>query len=424
MTHSTQSISIVGVQHHGCASLTSLARNIIEESQVLVGGKRQIAFFPEFDGEKVIIGKKPLDTLRKVKTQFEHDNICLLASGDPLFYGIGEMALKIFSPRPVRVLPSLSSLQLAAAQVGISWVDMKVLSFHARPLERLVARLRDCHRCAILTDRITTPVLIAQYLRDWNENDWDIWVCENLAGVDERITKETVLSLSQKKIDAFSPLNIILMRRANGALVRSASIPFYDDNDYEKRMPKKGLITKKEIRLFILASLRIKKTSIMWDIGAGSGAVGIDASMIAQDGRVFAIEGDEKTLSFLRKNRLAHGADNLHLHEGWAPDALADLPTPDAVFIGGSKGRLSAIITQSFDALSWGGNLVVATITMENTAEAYRVLHKIDASMTMTLMSVSRGRPLAHYTRYEALNPVHVFQVRKNAHVQPKDVIS
>ena len=162
-----------------------------------------------------------------------------------------------------------------------------------------------------------------------------------------------------------------------------------------------------------LAAMQLQPTAVVWDIGAGSGAVAIEAAMLARQGHVFAIEVDPEGCLICRENVQAHGTDNVQVIEGRAPEALQGLPAPDAVFVGGSKGSMAEIIRVALAALKPGGRLVANAITLENAAEAYQAMRSHDLQPEVTLLQVSRGAPLAHYTRYEALNPIQIFAVTK-----------
>jgi precorrin-6Y C5,15-methyltransferase (decarboxylating) len=167
------------------------------------------------------------------------------------------------------------------------------------------------------------------------------------------------------------------------------------------------------VRLLSLASLEIRTDSIVWDVGAGSGSVSVEAAMLAPLGRVYAIEVDPEGIAICRENIRTHGVDNVRVVAGRAPDVLADLETPDAVFIGGSRGSMEEIVAVALRRLKRGGRLVINAITLDNVAEAYRSLRASGLVPEVTLLNIARGEPLAQYVRYEALNPIHVFAVTK-----------
>jgi precorrin-6Y C5,15-methyltransferase (decarboxylating) len=210
------------------------------------------------------------------------------------------------------------------------------------------------------------------------------------------------------------PLNVLLLVRHDGWRPPPA-IPHLDEGVFAKRMPKNGLITKREIRTLSVAALALEERSVVWDIGAGSGSVAIEAAMIAWRGRVYAVEVDPEGVVICKDNARAHGTDNVVVVEGRAPEALAGLEAPDAVFVGGSKGSMQPIIDASLAALPSGGRLVVNAVTLENVSEAYAALRERGLVPEVTLVQVSRGVPLARYQRYEALNPIHLIAASKPA---------
>jgi len=162
-----------------------------------------------------------------------------------------------------------------------------------------------------------------------------------------------------------------------------------------------------------LAAMQLRNDSVVWDVGAASGSVAIEAALIAAGGTVWAIECDAEGVAHAEENARNHGADNVRVIHGMAPDALAELPAPDAVFVGGSKGSLAAIIERAVLALRPGGRLVVNAITMESVQQAHDAFKAHAITPEVTLVNISRAVPLARYLRYEALNPIHIFAADK-----------
>ena len=167
--------------------------------------------------------------------------------------------------------------------------------------------------------------------------------------------------------------------------------------------------------LLSLAALGIGRDSVVWDIGAGSGSVAIEAALLAPEGQVFAVEVDPEGVQICRDNVRAHAVDNVTVVHGRAPEALAGLADPDAVFVGGSKGSMAEILEVALAALRGGGRLVANAVTLENAAEIYHCMRGRGLRPEVTLLQVSRAEPLAHYMRYEALNPIQIFAVEKPA---------
>ncbi|HLJ87098.1 MAG TPA: precorrin-6y C5,15-methyltransferase (decarboxylating) subunit CbiE [Candidatus Angelobacter sp.] len=406
-----RAVTVVGIGDDGCCGLTSRALNAVARAQLLVGGERHLAFFPEFAGERLVVNNGIGAALDRIQTLAQENNVCVLASGDPLFFGIGGLVIHRVGAEHVEVLPHPSSVQWAFARVGMKWDDALFLSLHGRNGHGLVTRLRQHRKAAILTDPTNSPSAIARKLVEYSDPDWDAWVCENLGGTDERVRRFTINELSG--CDDIGALNVLILARSDSAWSPPQTIPFLHEDLFAKRMPKKGLITKREVRLLSLASMGIRRNSVIWDIGAGSGSVSIEAALLAPEGDVYAVEVDPEGIEICRENLLTHSVDNVTVVEGRAPEALDTLPAPDSVFVGGSKGSMREIVDYCIHRLQPGGHLVVNAITLENSAEAYEAFRAQGLTPEVTLLQISRAEPLARYRRYEALNPIQVFSVRK-----------
>jgi precorrin-6Y C5,15-methyltransferase (decarboxylating) len=410
-----KAVTLIGIGADGCASLSSRAVNAVARAQVLVGGERHLEFFPQFSGRRIVLGKGLTKTLDEVAELAAEHTVCILASGDPLFFGVGGLVSKRIGADHVEVIPHPSSVQWAYARIGDSWERARIVSGHGRPLTGLVAKLRRAEKAALLTDDENTPARVGTHLLAYGDDAWETWVCENLGGADERVRKMTVQELAECT-DA-SPLNVILFRRPAGW--QSPSVfPFLGEDTFEKRMPKKGLITKKEVRALGIGALKLREDSVVWDIGAGSGSVAVEAALLASEGRVYAVEVDPEGVGICRENAKAHGADNVTVIAGRAPEALADLEAPDAIFVGGSKGSMDEIITVALDKAKPGARIVVTAITLDNVAEAYRAFRGRGIAPEVTMVNISRAEPLAHYMRWSALNPIHIFAATKPAAVE------
>ncbi len=406
-------VTILGIGDDGCASLTSRAMEAVLSAQWLIGGERQLAFFPQFHGDRLVIKDALPALIERIAELAADNNVCVLASGDPLFFGIGGLVVKRLGADQVAVLPSPSSVQWAFARLGMKWDDATVLSLHGRSRDGFLTRLKRHRKVAVLTDGENTPAKIAGWLHGVGESHWRCAVCENLCGVDERVRWFSIEELAAAT--DIGPFNVLVLERSDVDWRQPAVIPYLHEESFARRMPKKGLITKREVRVLSLAAMALTPASIVWDVGAGSGSVGIEAALMAYEGHVYAIEVDPEGVAICRENLLTHGVDNVTVIEGRAPEALAALPMPDAVFIGGSKGSMDEIIAVALERLRPGGRLVVNAITLENTSETYAALRSRGLTPEVTLLQVSRAEPLAHYMRYDAMNPIQIFAVTKPA---------
>ncbi len=404
-------VTVIGIGDDGCCSLTSRALEAVASAQWLVGGERQLAFFPQFSGDRLVVQDGLATLLERIADLASENNICVLASGDPLFFGIGSLVIKKLGREHVTVIPHPSSVQWAFARIGLKWDDATVISLHGRSREGFLTRLKREAKLAVLTDDENSPQRLAQLMLTHRENAWEAWLCENLCGADERIRSFSIQELAA--CDDIGPLNVLILIRTDSAWRQPPVIPFLREEAFARRIPKKGLITKREVRVLSLASMEIRPDSVVWDIGAGSGSVGLEAALLAPRGRVYAIEVDPEGVAICRENAATHAIDNITVIEGRAPEALAGLEAPDAVFVGGSKGSMQEIIDVAFERLKSGGRLVVNAVTLENSAESYQAFRNKGLLPEVTLVQISRAESLAHYMRFEAMNPIQILTVEK-----------
>lgn len=408
-----RAITIVGIGDDGCVGLSSRAVGAVAAAQVLAGGERHLGFFPQFRGTRIILEDGLAQALDRIAEATHEHNVCILASGDPLFFGVGSAVIKRIGAEHVEVIPHPSSMQWAFARAGLKWDDAALISLHGRSREGFLTRLKACAKVGVFTDPENSPARLAALMLEHGETQWQAWVCENLAGPDERVRTFSVQQLAAGA--DIGPLNVLILVRSDPAWKAPAAIAFLHEDEFAKRMPKKGLITKREVRLLSLAAMRIRPDGVLWDIGAGSGSVSIEAAMLAPLGRIYAVEVDPEGLEICRENLRTHAIDNVRVIAGRAPEALAGLETPDAVFVGGSKGSMDEIVEVALERLRPGGRLVVNAITLESSGEVYAALRKRGIVPEVTLLQISRAEPLARYLRFAALNPIQIFAAKKPA---------
>lgn len=394
-------MKLIGVGADGKASLPELYRRWIDESELLVGGERQLAMFPEYKGETIVIRRGLAELVERLR--HETRRTVVLASGDPLFYGIGSY---LASKMPIEVYPAISSVQWAFAKMGESWQDAASVSAHGRPLTGLVQRIDGRRKVAILTDETNSPAVIARYLLEYGMTEYEAFVGEELGGPNERCR---LFSLEEMAEAEFLPLNIVILRQTAPSPVWPFGI---EDDEFFQRKPDKGLITKKEIRVLSLSALRLRPDSVVWDIGTCTGSVAIEAAKIARDGAVFAIEKNEQDIELCRQNLRKFRVDITLVH-GRAPDRLDEFADPDAIFIGGTSGAMSPLLDVCAKRLKKNGRIVINAATVETLAEAGRELRSRGFHVDITLAQVSRSKPILELTRFEALNPVYIMTAKR-----------
>ncbi len=401
-------IKVIGIGDDGQNGLFPRYLEWIEAADVLVGGKRQLAFFPGHPGRRILIrgGLKPV--LEQLERLSGKKKIVVLASGDPLFYGIASLLVRKLGLERVEVHPHLSSIQLAFARMGESWQHARIESLHARPIKGLAQRIDGQEKVALLTDETHSPSVIARYLLQFGMTEYEAFVAEDLGSPDERCNWWKLDELADAQ---FSPLNVVILKRK-----KEAQVPYWslgiEDGEFFQRKPEKGLITKREVRLFSLSELLLRKDSVVWDIGAGSGSVSVEATRLAPFGDVFAVEKNEADLVNIEANRKKFRADFTIIH-GKAPDGLDSLPDPDAVFIGGSGGELRQILQVCCSRLKSGGRIVINAVAVETLAKAQETLKEEGFSVRIALLQTARSRPVLELTRFAGFNPVTVITGEK-----------
>jgi precorrin-6B C5,15-methyltransferase / cobalt-precorrin-6B C5,C15-methyltransferase len=395
------SIKMIGIGDDGKQSLLPMYEKWIYESDILIGGKRQLSFFPDYKGEKIVIEGGLSSLVERLQT--ETRKVVILASGDPLFYGIGSY---LSSKIQMEIYPYLSSIQLAFAKMGERWQDAYFTSVHGRSMKGLAQRIDGKEKVAILTDTENSPNKIAEYLLSFGMTEYKAFIGENLGGENERCRW---FHLEDMVDTEFSPLNVVVLKKIAEGPSWSIGI---DDEEFIQRKPDKGLITKKEIRTLSLSAMRLREDSVVWDIGTCTGSVAIEAAKIAREGKIFAIEKNEGDLENCKQNLLKFRVDATVVH-GKAPEGLDAFPDPDAVFIGGTAGGMDSILDICCSRLKDKGRIVLNAVTIENLAEAIAAFKKRGFKTDITLAQISRSKPILHLTRFDALNPIYIIAAER-----------
>lgn len=392
----TQSIKLIGLGDNGLASLLPQYIQWIENSEVLIGGERLLEFFPYYKGEKIILKnglKKIVETIQNEKRK-----IVILASGDPLFYGLGGYLSKKLN---IEVYPYVSSIQLAFSKIGESWQDAYITSVHGRSIKGLIQKIDGYDKIALLTDEENNPRTIAQYLIEFGMTEYKAFIAENLQGENE---KTGWYSLEEMKDGTFSPLNVVILKRIAISPKWSLGI---EDDEFSQRRPDKGLITKKEIRVLSLHALQLQKESIVWDIGTCTGSMAIEAAKIAREGQVFAIEKNEGDLANCMENQHKFRTDLTAIH-GKAPEGLETFPNPDAIFIGGTGGNMKELLKVCCERLNDNGRIVLNAATIENLYKALEYFKELNFKTNILHAQLAHNKPILGMNRFTPLNPIYI----------------
>ncbi len=417
-----QPCRVIGVLDDGAASLGATALAHLRQADLVIGGTRALALF----GDHIAPGAVRRDLTGQLGAVPEwirgareaQQRSVVLATGDPLCHGIASYLASRLCIEAIEVLPNVSTLQLACARVGLAWQDAKIVSIHARDagewvqgaapshgLYALAQALRRHDRLAVLTSPDNTPDRIARLLlTEGQGEDFHLAVAERLCTADERVLAD--LSPAEAARQRFADPNVVLLWRTRA---RPQPVRFgLADETYHQRQPDKGLITKQEVRAVSLARLQLRADSIVWDLGAGSGSVGLEAARLCPQGHVWAIEKNEADFGIAGRNVQAFGVSNHTLVHGKAPEGLQAWADPDAVFIGGSGGELAELITLCLRRLRPGGWLVMNFVTLENLAAATQTLVAQNAVWDVLQLQAARSKPILHMHRMAAENPVWI----------------
>lgn len=400
-THSNK-IAIIGIGEDGLAGLTASARALIDTAEVLVGGERHLAMIDDDHDAERMTWRSPLkDTVKDIGDRRDK-RLVVLATGDPMSYGVGVTLGREFGKDAVSVLPAVGAFSLAAARLGWPLEDIDRVTLHGRPLATLIAFVRPGARLLILSEDGATPAQVAAHLDVAGYGRSRLWVMEHLGGDAEAILSGTAADWS---IPLCRGLNTIGVECVAGpdamVLSRTAGLPdAVFDHD--------GQMTKREIRAATLAVLAPQSGELLWDIGVGAGSVAIEWMRLG--GKAIGIERSADRVAKAAANASALGVPALSLIRGDAVEEVTKLPAPNAVFIGG--GVTSPGLAQlCWTALKPGGRLVCNAVT----AEGEKVLTELHAEIggAMTRIAVSRLEPVGPYHGWRPLMPVTQFHAVK-----------
>jgi precorrin-6B C5,15-methyltransferase / cobalt-precorrin-6B C5,C15-methyltransferase len=417
MTTDPPKIFVIGVGSDGLAGLTSRARELVASAEVLVGSESALRLLPEVNGERVRIGSDLGEVTEKIRSNFGKKRIVVVATGDPLFYGVARYLCDRLGKDRFEVLPHVSSMQLAFARVKETWEEAYLTDLSSRSLDDVLDRIRIAETVGLFTSDTYHPARIARELLVRGLDYFRAYVCENLGGKDERITQGELAEIQQL---TFDPLNVMILRRKPGRpdspraakrLMRFGN----PDEVFAQSRPKTGLITQAEVRAIALAQLDLQPGSVMWDVGAGSGSVALEAAQLVDPGRVYAIEQDTADYHLIVANAETYGIRNVQAVFGTAPAVFQDLPDPDAIFIGGNGGEVSRLLEAAFASLRAGGRLVANVGTLEMLNLTYETLKRLSPGVSVVLMNLSRSVEQLEALRFEAVNPTFLLRAVKGS---------
>jgi precorrin-6Y C5,15-methyltransferase (decarboxylating) len=401
-----EKVLIIGIGDDGVEGLTAAARQRLQSASLILGSRQALAAVEGLKAAKLDIGGDLEQIVRRIDSA-KNEIIAILASGDPLFYGTARFLCDRLGKDRFEVTPHVSSMQLAFARVKESWDDAYLTSLATQPLDLVAEKSRTATKVGLFTTDEAPPKAVAQALLDRGIDYFTAYVCENLGSPDECVTQGELEEVASQQ---FSPLNVMILIRKPGLPDRPAAMfgrrMFGNpDEAFLQSHPKHGLLTPSEVRAIALAELDIGPSSVVWDVGAGSGSVSIEAAQLASAGSAYAIEMDPEDYALIAANAERFGVTNLIPVLGQAPDAWKGLPEPDAIFVGGTGRHIRGLVEQAFARLKPGGRLVANVGSIDNLADVRKVLHKAAGDTKVLMINVSRGNDQLDRLRFESLNP-------------------
>jgi precorrin-6Y C5,15-methyltransferase (decarboxylating) len=306
-------------------------------------------------------------------------------------------------------------MQLAFARVKESWEEAYLTNLATHSLESVLDRIRTAEIVGLFTSEEDDPPTIAWQLLARGLDYFRAYVCENLGGPDERVTQGELSEITEME---FAPLNVMILKRKPGRpdqQRRSSRVRRFGNPDelFAQSRPKSGLITQAEVRAIALAQLDVQPASVVWDIGAGSGAVAIEAAHLAHLGMVYAIEQDVADYHLIVANAQTFGVKNLTAIHGTAPAVFEKLPPPDSIFVGGTGREVGRLLEAAWAALRPGGRLVVNVATLEALSSTHSALKAVAGAVQVLLVNLARGTEQLETLRFDAINPTFLFTVVK-----------
>lgn len=409
-----EKVYIIGIGDDGLDSLTGPAKQLVEDTDVLVGNARLLEAVGEHKATRIDVGSD-FDALATAIEANSDKSIVLLASGDPLFYGTARYLCDRLGKDRFEVVPHVSSMQLAFARVKENWDEAYLTNLANQTIERVVERIRTAEKVGIFTTEEIPPAAVARAMLDRQIDYFHVYVCENLGSPDERVTQASLSELAEQE---FSPLNVMVLLRNPDVPDRPPAMVGRrlfgnPDEAFLQSKPKRGLLTPTEVRVMALAEMDIGPSSVVWDIGAGSGSVAVEAAQIAAEGSVYAIEMDAEDYQLINSNAERFGATNLTAILGRAPEAWADLPAPDAVFVGGTGRAVQAITEAAFEKLRPRGRIVVNVGSIDNVGTIHDTLRRLAGDANAWMFNIARGTQQLVRLRFESLNPTFLLSAMK-----------
>ncbi|MFK0161428.1 precorrin-6y C5,15-methyltransferase (decarboxylating) subunit CbiE [Rhizobium sp. NPDC090279] len=390
-------LTLIGIGEDGPAGLGDEAKRLIAEASIVFGGARHLELMNPITTGETQAWLSPFERSVEAVLARRDEPTVVLASGDPFFYGVGVTLSRHIPVAEMIVIPAPSSFSLAASRLGWPLQDTTVLSLHGRPIDLIRPHLHPGRKILALTSDSSGPAELAALLRTSGFGQSELTVLEALGGPREKVSRQRAAEFT---LSGISDLNIcgVELKADAGARILPLSAGLADEF-----FEHDGQITKREIRAMTLSALAPRHGELLWDIGAGSGSIGIEWMLADPSLRAIAIEASTERTARIRRNAANFGVPSLAIVEGEAPSALAGLPTPDAIFIGGG-GSDAGVLEAAIGHLRSGGRLVANAVTTE--MEALLLAEQARRGGSLIRIDIARAAPVGRMTGWRPAMPV------------------
>lgn len=396
-------LSIIGIGEDGLEGLSTAARSLIDHAEILVGGDRHLDMLESDPRERIVWTSPITESIQQILNYQKKRSVCVLASGDPMWYGIGITLTKQIPLDQIIITPYPSTFSLICARLGWSMAEVETLSLCGRSPALLQSYIYPNAKLLVLSSDRTTPKIAAEILTKRGFGDSKFIVLEHLGGKKERI----ILGIGRDTslFENVSDLNAIAIECIPNSEAkiysRTAGLP---DHAYHHD----GQLTKREVRAITLSALAPNAGELLWDVGAGCGSIGIEWMRTHRNCRAIAIE--KSRTEYIADNANSLGTPNLEIIKGTAPDVLKNLPTPDAIFIGGGI-TTDGMIETCWDSLRSQGRLVANVVTLEGEQKLFTWQQKLGGSLTR--ISIERAESVGSFLGWKPMMPVTQWLIKK-----------
>lgn len=397
-----KNVNIIGMGMGNINNITLEAKERLAEASLIIGSNRLINNLKDTMSDKEFINEYNSDKIKFILKNTYHKNICIIFSGDIGFYSGAKCLMDLSKEYNIHLIPGISSYSYLACKIGISYEDVVTTSLHGRYNNIIHYVSMNKIVFSLVGGDIDTNGLL-HLLKEYKLDNCKLYIGENLSLDDEKISSGYVDELIDK---AYSNLTAVFI--INDEYKKEYPLAINDDEFIKTVSP----MTKEDIRLLSISKLKLTKDSIVYDIGAGTGSVSIEASQLVYNGKVYAVEKNKEAIPTIISNKIKFKCFNMEVIEGTAPEVLKDLEIPTHAFIGGSSGNLEDIINVLFNK-NEHIRIVINTVTMETTNEVFEIVKKNKLKMDVELVNISKAQIMGSYHMMKANNPVYIFTIEK-----------